>query len=473
MKKIHIISIIFLLISAFFIVPKEFQNDTFYLIKVGQSLVVNGIDFIDHFSIHNLNYLYPHMFFSIIVYFIYNYFSYTGLYILTIFFTFLLSIIIYFVNIKNTRNNVFSLIIALFTMIFLSGFITLRSQILSYSIFILEYYFLNKLVSTNNRKYIVLLFILVIVLVNVHVAVYPLYIIIYFPYFIDSIISKYKFKKNIKLKYLIISFILSLIGGFISFLGINSYTYLYNTLINSTTYYILEHKPTVIVSDIKMIILLLLEIFLFIKVKLSISERLLLLGLSYMALSSVRHQSLFIIFIFTILNKYLGNYLYTKEFDNITKLEKNIVSIKGFVVTMLLILLIYFPFVKRNIDMKYINDKLYPVDAIMYIKNNLDYKNIRLFNDINIGSYLLLNDIPVFIDSRTDLYTLSYNKKRDIFNDYINVIYFNVYYDDVFKYYEIDYVLMPKYSNLSLFLEHDHKYTIEYSDKYFNLFKRN
>ena len=153
MKKTTIISLILLVLISILIVPKELQNDTFYLIKVGESIVNNGLDFIDHFSIHNLNYLYPHLLFSLITYFSYNILSYKGLYILTIIFTIILSFTLFFVNCKNSKNKIISLAISILTIVFLSGFITLRSQIFSYTIFILEYYFLNKLLETNNRKY--------------------------------------------------------------------------------------------------------------------------------------------------------------------------------------------------------------------------------------------------------------------------------------------------------------------------------
>ena len=40
---------------------------------------------------------------------------------------------------------------------------------------------------------------------------------------------------------------------------------------------------------------------------------------------------------------------------------------------------------------------------------NLDVKNIKLFNEYNYGSYLLYKGIPVFIDSRADLYAPEFN----------------------------------------------------------------
>ena len=70
----------------------------------------------------------------------------------------------------------------------------------------------------------------------------------------------------------------------------------------------------------------------------------------------------------------------------------------------------------------------YPIYASKWIKENLDYKNIKLFNEYNYGSYLIYEGIPVMIDSRCDLYTPQYNTKtgkpkdgQDIFMDVQNV----------------------------------------------------
>ena len=92
---------------------------------------------------------------------------------------------------------------------------------------------------------------------------------------------------------------------------------------------------------------------------------------------------------------------------------------------LLIIFVILINFLKND-DSKYLSTKMYPIKATEYIKENLDYKNIRIFNEYNFGSYLLFNDIKVFIDSRADLYAPEFNKTeeregRDIFSDYINI----------------------------------------------------
>ena len=83
---------------------------------------------------------------------------------------------------------------------------------------------------------------------------------------------------------------------------------------------------------------------------------------------------------------------------------------------------------KVRMNQEYISDSSYPVEAAAWIKENLDLTTLKLYNEYNYGSYLLLNDIPVFIDSRCDLYTPEFNRNtghgasgKDIFSDAINI----------------------------------------------------
>ena len=80
MNKKYIIAIILIVLFTCSIVPKRFQNDTFYIIELGKCITENGVDWVDHYSIHeNLEYSYPHWAFDVLNNFVYNLFSYTGI----------------------------------------------------------------------------------------------------------------------------------------------------------------------------------------------------------------------------------------------------------------------------------------------------------------------------------------------------------------------------------------------------------
>ena len=101
---------------------------------------------------------------------------------------------------------------------------------------------------------------------------------------------------------------------------------------------------------------------------------------------------------------------------------------------------------------------------------------MRIFNEYNFGSYLLFHDIPVFIDSRADLYAPEFSKKEeDIFMDFINTSSIGTFYEDTFEKYNITHVITYKNSKMNMIINKtkDAKYKQVYSDKYFVVYERN
>ena len=115
------------------------------------------------------------------------------------------------------------------------------------------------------------------------------------------------------------------------------------------------------------------------------------------------------------------------------------------------------------------------------MKENLDLDNIKLFNEYNYGSYLLYQDIPVFIDSRADLYAPEFNgsknsegkfEGRDIFSDYIKTSGISRYYENTFEQYGITHIIVAKNSKLNMLISRDSKYTELYKDDNFVIYQR-
>ncbi len=69
----------------------------------------------------------------------------------------------------------------------------------------------------------------------------------------------------------------------------------------------------------------------------------------------------------------------------------------------------------------FVDESTYPVQAAEWIKQNLDLNEIKLYNEYNNGSYLLFQGIPVFIDSRCDLYMPEFNENVEVFRDFLGI----------------------------------------------------
>ena len=154
-------------------------------------------------------------------------------------------------------------------------------------------------------------------------------------------------------------------------------------------------------------------------------------------------------------------------------------SFLGKVITVVITTIICFYFVKAKMDLKIVDETRYPVKACDWMLENLDVSNIKLYNEYNYGSYLLYRGIPVFIDSRADLYAPEFNKKeneekgRDIFSEYMNISSIGAYYETEFEKYGITHVMMVKNAKLNMFISRDSKYNELYSDDNFVIYERN
>ena len=150
--------------------------------------------------------------------------------------------------------------------------------------------------------------------------------------------------------------------------------------------------------------------------------------------------------------------------------------------TILLALLVSFMLYRGKIDSPIINESTYPVQTCDYILENIDIESMKIFNEYNYGSYLVYRGIPVFIDSRADLYTPEFNgtknaegeyEGRDIFSDYLNIANLSAYYENKFEEYGITHVLIKDNTRLNMFLSRDKEHYKElYSDDYFVLYER-
>ena len=103
-KKFAIFFILWICILGIGLVKKQFQNDTFYTIEIGELILNNGIDMMDHFSIHTLAYTYPHWLYDVFIYICYAIGGYTGIHISSILLLLSILVTVFKLNTKITNN---------------------------------------------------------------------------------------------------------------------------------------------------------------------------------------------------------------------------------------------------------------------------------------------------------------------------------------------------------------------------------
>ena len=484
MKKQTIFEIMAIILIAIFCIsltPRTLQNDTFYTIKIGEHIIENGgIDMMDPFSWHEgLEYTYPHWLYDVIIYLIYSIGGMAGIYVSTCIFAVILGITLYKVNSKLSQNRVISFLITIGAMYMLRDYITARAQLVTFILFTLQILFMERLINTKQKRYGIALIIISILIANLHVAVWPFMFVLYLPYIAEYIIAiieektakkygkeveqgyKVTITKKEGTKYLIMVMLICVLTGLLTPLGPTTpYTYLIKTMQGNTTQNISEHLPMTLINNIDVLctIIILLALLTFTDSKIKLADLFMVGGLALLMLYSKRQATMFVIMGSIVLNRVLYSFMakWVKNIDE--KLIKTFTTKFGAFLISLFVVSLSICFIIPKINTSYIDEKTYPVQMSDFIlqyfeKNNINLNNVRLYNEYNYGSYLLYRGIPVFIDSRCDLYAPEYNGGQDIFMDFIESSNISIWFEDVFEKYDITHVILYKNSKMNMIIE--------------------
>ncbi len=285
-----------------------------------------------------------------------------------------------------------------------------------------------------------------------------------------------KIVRRSNIKWLILVLAICLFSGLLTpQTSFEPYTHMIKLLSGNTTASISEHLPIVLIDSMDALIVLtiILTLLIFTDTKVTFKDLFMLGGLTILMLMSRRQVSMLVLIGVYSLNRIIIDFINKYDKEGIeNKIIRELVKPYATLVISLVLILCGITFYRPKIDDKYVNDALYPVQASEFILNNLNVDDIRLYNNYNFGSYLLYKDIPVFIDSRCDLYSPEFNEK-DIFYDALNIASLGVYYEDKFEEYGITHIITNADSKLKMLLEKDNNYTDIYQDDYFWIFQRN
>lgn len=535
-----IVAIVLIAIFCICVTPITLQNDTYYTIKIGELIKNNGIDMMDHFSWHeNLSYTYPHWLYDLCTYFIYAIGGFKGIYIITCALSVILGISIFLVNSKLTKNKSISFIITIGAIYVLKPYIAARAQLVTFILFIWEIFFIEKFIENRKIGYGIGLIIISVLIANLHVATWPFFFVLFLPYIAEYLISlisdiiiykkdrelviKYKIKvaqkknnlervgelqtklneledKNIKIKakredennsykliikrkknvkFLIIIMIICAFTGLLTAIGDTPYTYLYKTMEGNTTESISEHLPLTLINnnEAMCILVIFLAILIFTKVKIRLSDLFMITGLCCLMFTTRRQLSMLTLIGSVVLTRLIVEMIqiYTKN-NGLKEFEEAFKHIGVVISLVVLIGIMGYDNIKPRLDDKFVDSKSYPVEACDYILENIDLSTAKFYNEYNYGSYMLFRGIPVFIDSRADLYApeFSGNKDEDIFSDFINTSSISKFYEDTFEKYNITHVILGKKSKTNMIITktHDENYKELYSDDNFVVYER-
>ena len=405
-KRIYIFIIAILLcIGAFCYTNKEMQNDVYFTIPTGNYILENGIDEEEPLTYHNnLKYTKLRYGFDIVVAEIYNHFDFDGLYVFSLIITMTITLSLFYITYKIAKSPTISAILVMIVLLNVCDTFTVRAQIISYLIYTWAFYFMYMLWETKQRKYSIALIILSILLLMFHSSVWILYPVLFLPFVIDAFAGQIFNKAPLKeFNSLFVTFIAVIITGLLTPLKLSPYTYPFMSIGSVAKEIIAELQ--FIPSWPFYIILLYVGIILlssfFIK-----KNWLVLMSYGMLCFSMIALRNYFItLYILTIIIaicvKFINDKLINKKYYQV------ICKIPIIVFACLSVVFLFKcheNFSIKVADVDYVSKSLYPVKAVEFIKQNIDYKNANFYTELDWGSYLEFCGLKAFIDSRTEVF---------------------------------------------------------------------
>ena len=461
---------VLLLLLTICMIRPCFQNDTFYIIKLGEQLLDKGIVLNDYWawSAQLVN-TYPHFLLNLIFALLYRSFGFFGIYVFVLVIGYAFSLSLYYMIEKtydsaagNKNPSLYPLvgtIVSVIVIVVFPTFILARSQLITYPLWLWEAWFILCFLNSGKKRYAIAIIVIAWLCALVHATAWYFTFILFLPFFASVIVTRlgtFISSRNIDAGFIIQNekFILSnenecsnskklLLIMLISYAtGLLTptrlcYTSVFKASSGITINYIAEHQPLVLAEMKYVLIGLLLFIVLMSVIKSRCRLDLLFLfgGTFVMSVMSKRHVGLLV-----FLGWFALFYLLFSIIRFIPAILKNRLSMTVTAIIIPIAFLIL-GIANNNITPFYFFDSSFvSAEAIDYLEENYDAQQLRLFNSYSYGAYMLFRDIPVFIDSRVNEYTQEFDPSldRDVLNDYLTVISLDSNWREVVDYYDFD-----------------------------------
>lgn len=428
-----------LVISPFLIylfIDFKLDNDFWFLINTGKTIVKEGFITIEPFTIHSgLSFIPQQWLTDILFNFIYSNFNIRGMYYLVIMCNVLILFLSYKLCYLVSNNRKKTIIVTIFTDIFLitSRIISTRPQLFDIIVFLLELLLIESFIIKNNKKFLYFIPLISLFLINAHASMWPMMFVLMIPYFCEYIVCKCKKKETFKIKPLIIVLIISLLLGFANPYGLEAIKYLFNSFgMKKINWLIKEMNPVDISGTFGLIVYIIMFIMLYSFYHNKGNNRtryfLLCIGIIFLSLNHYK-ALLYLAVLFPLIFGY--------NFKNKRKEIKIRVLLYEKIVYICLIAGVFL-LITTNVKLK---DDVDIVEFADYLDSNAN-KEIKLFTDYNNGGYMEYRGYKCYIDPRAEVFLKSNNHKEEIFDEFFDLENCNLDIKSFLDKYNFDYLLV-------------------------------
>lgn len=471
-------------------VSRQWDNDTYWIVKTGEHIVNNGIPTKDFLTMHtNMDLVVQQWLSDVIFYKLYAWFGVAGPIILASVMYIIILLLIYKLhNLLNT-GKLMQAISATCSAVILFSFAVTRPQIFSYAIILTEIICLESFVKNGKWQYLIPLPFLAVLEVNLHASMFTMLFIIMMPYIANSLPLKIKGKiiSCCKLLPLIITAAAMIVGGFLTPYGIKGMSFIFTTSIgDKVNSDISELEPITLSKDNLLFLIAIIFVIVCYCIYLKKSKsaaplryHLLIIGTLIMALAYKKLFPYFLIAGVTTASSLIQNYkipirekFKDKKFSRVIGSEIFIAIIVIFTVA---ITVTHYSFINSDNIVNDQTEKEYieKFDRALSVLNNEDKNTMVLYNGFNTGAYLEFNDYTTYIDPRADSFVIEANHDFDYLTEYTNFKNGTLYYKNFAKKYNFTHFFIDKGTESAVYtlLKNDGDYTLLYENDEFAIFK--
>ena len=346
------------------------------------------------------------------------------------------------INEKKRKLSILTTLIIVFH--YMALFSVTRPQVFDIILLLLELYLLELYIKRNNKKYLLGLPIISLLMINLHASVWPMIFVFLLPYYMGKINLKFTTKESYKLKPLIIVTIVMLLFGFINPYGLESMTYLFKSYgIEQIDKIVNEMAPLTIKNGIIIYIYILFIIITYVinrNNKVNLRYTLLLLGTTLLSLQHIKGELFFLISSTIVINYNLKDIF----FEEIKECNVNINKYIKISLIILLCTIILISFKNK----KYIKEEANELYEIVKILKDNKAESSTIYTGYDAGSYIEYQGFKCYIDPRAEVFLKSNNKKEDIFIEYYNLQTGKINIKNFVEKYKFDYIIIDNYESI-------------------------
>ena len=443
-----------------------FGNDIWFLIRTGEEIVTNGFPHVDFLTFHeNLTLVVQQWLVDVLFFFVYDYGGKIGIYFLTLLVNGYLVFITYqlLMLLTDKKRNLSIVFTCVIVSVLAFFFLSPRPQIFSFAILLTELYVLEHYMKKKNTKILYFLPFLSWLMIQLHASLWPMLFCFWLPFFLNtfSISIGRLFSESKPKKPLFIAFLSMILVAFLNPYGIDSLFYLFRSISNSSLYHVVTemripdiHTFSGMVSYF-CLFLVWLGYLIFTSGKLQLRHFLLLIGTTYLAISSWRGLAFFLMAAI-----YPLAYYFRSHFYQVRDLSFSIRQYIPIVVAIIFLGIIPLTLILSSdgIVMNSANQ-----EGIDYLLKKEDPNQVRLYCAYGECSYAEYKGLAVYIDSRAEVFIKENNQQADILDELFYLQNHALNYRNFLEKYQFTHLLVTEDDYLYQLLLHDSDYEVFFS----------